>query len=211
MDPAPPPSNGELYRWAYRFITPHWRSALVGLMLMLASVAAGLLMPWPGQIIVDHVCSGRPLPERLQRLLSPMIDQSPPQLLGLMCAAMAAVYAVQGGLNSLGTLVLVRSGLSMLNDLRCRCYEHLQRLSLLFHDRQSVGDSIYRVTGDTYSIQTLFNGGVVSFVHSTVMLIGITIILLRMDWVMTLLALSIVPLLMISLRLFNKRIDAISQ
>lgn len=211
MASAQTPSNRELYRWAFRFICPHWRVALVGLVLLLAAVGAGLLLPWPGQIIVDNVCSGNPLPPWLHDWVSPIVGESPTALLALMCVVMLGVFALQGGLNAIGTSVLVRAGLTMLNDLRCRCYEHLQRLSLVFHDRQSVGDSIYRVTGDTFSIQTLFNGGLVPFLQSTITLGGIVIILWRIDWAMTLLAFCIVPLLAVSLRLFGKRIDAISQ
>lgn len=211
MDSTPTPSHRELYRCAFQFIRPQWRAAATGLIFMLASVGAGLLMPWPGQVIVDSVCGDRPLPGWLRSAVEPVTGESGVRLLILMCAVMLAVHLVQSGLNSLGTIVLVRGGLSMLNDLRCRCYEHLQRLSLVFHDRQSVGDSIYRVTGDTYSIQTLFNGGLIPLLHSIVMLAGISVILLRMDWTLTLLALCIVPLLFVSLRLFNKRIDTVSQ
>lgn len=211
MDSTPSPSNRELYAWALRFILPHWPLAFGGLLLMLAAVGAGLLLPWPGQIIVDNVCGDQPLGPWLESMVSPIIGDSSAKLLLLMCLAMLVVYAAQGGLNALGTNVLVRSGLRMLHDLRCRVYEHLQRLSLVFHDRQKVGDSIYRVTGDTFSIQTLFNGGLVPFLHSVVLLVGISVILLRMDWALTLLALCIVPPLIVSLRLFNKRIERVSQ
>lgn len=211
MESAPSPSNRELYRWAFQFIRPHWRVALGGLLLLLASVGTGLLMPWPGQIIVDNVCSGKPLPPALENAVTHLVGDSRSALLLLMCGVMLVVYVIQGALNSIGTSVLVKAGLSMLNTLRCRCYEHLQRLSLVFHDRSSVGDSLYRVTGDTFSIQTLFNGGLVPFIQSTVMLVGIAVILFRMDWALTLLALLIVPPLVFSLRFFNKRIDRISQ
>ena len=168
-------------------------------------------MPWPGQIIVDNVCSGKPLPSSLQHLVGPIVGDDRGRLLLLMCAVMLVVFALQGAVSSIGTCVLVKAGLSMLNGLRCRVYEHLQRLSLVFHDRQSVGDSLYRVTGDTYSIQTLFNGGLVPFLNAVITLAGIAVILLRMDWVLTLLALLIVPPLVASLRVFNKKIDKISQ
>ena len=48
----------------------------------------------------------------------------------------------------------------MVNDLRSRLYHHLQRLSLSFHSRAAVGDLIYRVTADTYAIQTLAMNGI---------------------------------------------------
>ena len=48
----------------------------------------------------------------------------------------------------------------MVNDMRRDLYAHLQRLSLAFHNRRQVGDLLYRVTADTYAIQSLTMNGV---------------------------------------------------
>ena len=44
-------------------------------------------------------------------------------------------------------------GLKMVFRLRCAVFDHVQRLSLAFHDATTVGDSIYRVAWDTYSVR----------------------------------------------------------
>jgi len=55
-----------------------------------------------------------------------------------------------GILTILSTQVLVSVGLRMVFRLRCTLFDHIQRLSLGFHDSTTVGDSLYRVTWDTY-------------------------------------------------------------
>ena len=105
---------------------------------------------------------------------------------------------------------MVRAGLRMTQELRFRVYEHLQKLSLVFHDSRAVGDSIYRVTWDTFSIQTLFNGGVIPLIGSGVTLAGMLVVMLRFDVVLTLLALLVAPALAASIAFYNRRIAAMS-
>jgi thiamine kinase-like enzyme len=61
----------------------------------------------------------------------------------------------------------------MVFKLRCTLFNHIQRLSLAFHDSTSVGDSLYRVTWDTYCAQSLFNGGLIPAITASVTLVGI--------------------------------------
>src|SRR5271165_2856572 len=97
-----------------------------------------------------------------------------------------AINMLRGGLSAWGTTYLVRAGLRMTQELRFRVYEHLQKLSLVFHDSRAVGDSIYRVTWDTYSIQTIFNGGLIPLVSAVATLIGMSLWMLHLDVVLTL-------------------------
>ncbi len=127
-----------------------------------------------------------------------------------MCLALLVIYLVRGGLSAWGTTYLVRAGLRMTQELRYRVYEHLQKLSLVFHDSRAVGDSIYRVTWDTYSIQTIFNGGLIPLVSSAVTLLGMVIIMLRFDIVLTLLALAVAPALALTIKHYNRLIADVS-
>ena len=101
----------------------------------------------------------------------------------------------------------IRIGQSMVNDLRGALYNHLQRLSLAFHNRRQVGDLLYRVTADTYSIQTLTMNGVFPIVTSLVLLLGMTIVMLKIDWVLTVLALGVCPLLYLTISAMSTRIN----
>jgi ATP-binding cassette subfamily B protein len=165
-----------------------------------------LLQPWPMKYIVDSILvRSTPLPG----WMDPWRD-NPSGALLVMCAGLLVIHVLRGGFSTAGTTWLVRAGLQMTYTLRCRLYEHLQKLSLIYHDNRSVGDSLYRVTGDTYSIQTLFNGVFYPLVSATITLAGILVIMLRFDVVLTLLALAVAPALVVAIRVYNKRIAAMS-
>ena len=83
----------------------------------------------------------------------------------------------------------------MVNDLRRDLYGQIQRLSLSFHNRQQVGDLMYRITADTLGIQTLTMNGFFAVLSASVLLIGMFVVMLSLDWYLTLLALVVCPAL----------------
>lgn len=190
---------------AWPLMRSQWRDAAAGLVLALLGIGASLLQPWPLKIIVDSVLGTVAMPAWLASAVAGKAGA-----LVFMCGALLLIHATRGGLSAWGTTHLVRAGLRMTYELRSRLYEHLQKLSLVFHEKRAVGDSIYRVTWDTYSIQTLFNGGLIPLISSVVTLAGMMVIMLRFDVVLTLLALAVAPALAVSIKFFNKRIGAMS-
>ncbi len=195
----------KLWPHAWSLIRGQQRAALVGLVLTLFSIAASLLQPWPLKIIVDSILGSVPMPASL----AGFADNKAGALL-MVCLALLVINIVRGGLAAWGTMYLVRAGLRMTQELRFRVYEHLQKLSLVFHDGRAVGDSIYRVTWDTYSIQTIFNGGLIPLVSAIATLIGMMIIMLRFDVVLTLLALVVAPALALTIKHYNRLMTDVS-
>src|SRR5215217_2078799 len=102
-------------------------------------------------------------------------------IVGILCLSILAIHVAAGLLNVVSTYLLIAAGLRMVNRLRCAVFDHVQRLSLRFHDGTSVGDSLYRVTWDTYCIQTIFNSGLIPAIGSTLTLAGITAVLISRD------------------------------
>jgi ATP-binding cassette subfamily B protein/subfamily B ATP-binding cassette protein MsbA len=163
---------------------------------------AELLKPWPLKLIIDHVLGSQPLTWPL------VAGWSRETLLLAVCGGLVSIYLVLAGLNVLNNYTTIRIGQSMVNDLRGALYNHLQRLSLAFHHRRQVGDLLYRVTADTFAIQTLTMNGVFPIVTAVVLLTGMSLVMLRLDWVLTLLALSVCPVLFLTISTMSSRINA---
>jgi ATP-binding cassette subfamily B protein/subfamily B ATP-binding cassette protein MsbA len=204
--PRPPRAKRLLVMRAWLLMRMQWRPATTGLALSLLAIGASLYQPWPIQIVVDSILTDKAPPPRW--LVRYMSDKSVALL--VVCCVLLVVYFIRYALNAWGTMYLVRAGLEMTHDLRCRLYEHMQKLSLLFHERHAVGDSIYRVTWDTYSIQTLFNSGVVPMINALATLIGMIFIMWRFDPLLTLLALAVVPALWLTIKYYGERIGRTS-
>ena len=90
--------------------------------------------------------------------------------------------------------------------LRTELYAYLQSLSLKFHDARRSADSSFRVAYDSQAIQTIYNKGFTNIFGSVVTLVGMFVIMLRLDWQLTLLSLGIVPLIVGAIYFFAQRI-----
>jgi ATP-binding cassette, subfamily B, bacterial len=96
-------------------------------------------------------------------------------------------------------------GERVLADLRTTLFEHLQRLSLGFYERNRAGVIISRLTNDVEAIDQLVTDGVTVLFQSTLTLIGTAVILFVLDWRLALATLAVLPLMSIATAIFRKR------
>jgi ATP-binding cassette, subfamily B, bacterial len=181
------------------YLRPHlWR---IGWVLLQVVLIAGceLLKPWPLQIVIDDVLGGKPFPIS-------GVAFSPDTLLILACTAIVIIHFGAGALTVLHNFTAIRIGQSMVNDLRGALYAHLQRLSLAFHGRQRVGDLLYRITADSFAVQTMIMNGALPILSALVLLGGMLFVLFPLDPVLTVLALTVVPILFALISQFNRKI-----
>jgi ATP-binding cassette subfamily B protein/subfamily B ATP-binding cassette protein MsbA len=106
-----------------------------------------------------------------------------------------AVYTLLGVLSVTSNYATINVGQRLVNDFRSELYAHLTRLSLAFHSRRQVGDLLYRLTADTFAIQTLTMNGFFPILTSVVLLTGMVVVMMRMDPWLTLVSLAIVLVL----------------
>jgi len=181
------------------YLKGHQSSIAWALFQVLLIAGFELLKPWPLQIVIDNVLGGRSL--SLTGFTS-----SPGSLLLFASIGIVAVHFGAGALTLLHNYTAIRIGQNMVNELRGALYAHLQRLSLAFHSRQRVGDLLYRITADSFAVQTMIMNGALPILSALVLLVGMLVVLFPLDPVLTMLALTVVPVLFVLISLFNKRI-----
>jgi len=91
-------------------------------------------------------------------------------------------------------------------QLRKALYAHLQNLSFSFHDQAQTGELMARATADVEALRNFTGRGVQQIVNLAILLIGVTVALLRVNWILALLSLGLVPALTWRTWLFSKRI-----
>lgn len=163
-----------------------------------------LLKPWPLQVVIDYVLGGKA--PSAGGPIGELLALPKPLLLLVACLGIVLVNVGAGGLTLLHNYTTIRVGQRMVNDLRGDLYAHLQRLSLAYHSRQRVGDLLYRITADSFAVQTMIMNGVLPILSALILLGGMLIVLFPLDPVLTLLALAIVPALFALISVFNRKI-----
>ncbi len=193
------------FAWKFLPYLRPYRARFAWALLQVFLIAAfDLLKPWPLQLVIDHVLGGKPVaaPWRASR--------SPGALLVIACIALVVVNLGAGLLALLHNYTTIGVGQRMVNDLRGALYAHLQRLSLAFHSRQKVGDLMYRITADSFAVQTMIMNGLLPIISALVLLAGMLVVLIPIDPLLTLLSLTIVPGLFALIAVFNRRIAALA-
>ncbi len=184
-----------IYRRVLRYYRPFLAQTILGLCLSLLGVGLNLLKPWPFKIIVDDFLRAGPTirPDWRMWVL-------------LLCLALIGIQFLWGIINWITNYLFVKIGLQALLKFRTDLYSYLQSLSLKYHDARRSSDSSFRVAYDSQSIQTIYNKGFTNIFGSVITLIGTFVIMLRLDWQLTLVSLGIVPLVVGAIYLFAHRI-----
>jgi ATP-binding cassette, subfamily B, bacterial len=185
-----------IYRRVLRYYRPFLGQTIFGLLLAFIGIGLNLLKPWPFKIIVDDFLRAGPAAIRSDWRVWVL----------LLCLALVAIQLLWGIINWITNYLFVKVRLQTLLKLRTDLYSYLQSLSLKYHDARRSSDSSFRVAYDSQSIQTIYNKGFTNIFGAIITLIGTFIIMLKLDWQLTLVSLAIVPLVVGAIYLFAHRI-----
>ena len=119
------------------------------------------------------------------------------QISALLVVALIAA-AIYIGLSWYAERVFSRLATTGLYKLQRHLFEHMQTLSLSFFDRQPLGELMSRVTNDTEAIALFYENAVAQLIRSAFQVLLIIIVMLLINWQLTLVALLIVPILLIA-------------
>jgi ABC-type multidrug transport system fused ATPase/permease subunit len=101
-------------------------------------------------------------------------------------------------------LYLSYAGQSIIYRMRTQLFDHLHRLTLSFFDTHQVGKLMSRVQNDVQQLQELVTQGILSLITSLLTLVGIAAIMLTMNWILGLIMLTIVPVMILAIWIWQK-------
>ena len=196
-----------LLKYAFR----RWRGLLVVLAIMFVKTGIEVLKPLPMKVLVDNVLGQRPF----ESMIAGFIELLPGTgfregLLIWTIGATVLLFFIGWALGLASSYANIGFGQRMIYDLAEDLYGHLQRLSLRFHSRKSVGDLIRRITTDTGSVSTIVNDALLPVVASVFTLLSMFFIMWQMDAVLTVLALIVVPFMILTVHMYSKQMNDLS-
>src|SRR5262245_56243178 len=178
-----------------QFVLPHWSAIALSLLLMLGEAAMDLLKPWPLKLTLDVI------------LRQPSLaGKTLYQLLGVT-SLVVGIALFDGLLSYLSAFYLNRAGRTIVFDLRTALFDHIQRVSLQFHDRRSAGDLMIRVTSDVQALRDVLTQSVAEVLNNAIFLIGMGVVLLWLDWQLALVLFAAAPVLAFAMFVYTSRIQ----
>ncbi|MEW8969341.1 MAG: ABC transporter ATP-binding protein, partial [Mesobacillus sp.] len=108
--------------------------------------------------------------------------------------AIGAAFIIQAIISGISIYLLSYVGQKVVARLRERMWSKLIRMPVRYFDKQSSGETVSRIVNDTSIVKELITNHFPNFATGIISIIGAVVILLVMDWKMTLLMLISVPL-----------------
>jgi len=192
------------YLRAISYFRAYTTEIILSLVLIALSTSFGLLIPFPMAIFFDSVIGTVEPKNWIYRAFFWAAPQSKVGQILALAGIMLGLRVCQELLGMGQTLLNIRIGYGGLMRVRCELYRKLQELSLAYHKSQPQGDAIYRLSYDTYGFHTILNVLVQTVLVSAVTLVIMTWIMLSMNWQLTLIGLSISPLLLWTTRIYGR-------
>ncbi|PZS27997.1 MAG: ABC transporter [Pseudonocardiales bacterium] len=172
-------------------IRPHRRAIGWVLLAVLVQVAATMAAPWLIGVAIDDS-----LPAAIRGDYNSLIE---------VTVALFGCALVSGWLRSVFVLRSGKIGQDVLFDLRRRGYDHIQALSVSFHERFTSGRVISRLTSDVDTLTELLDSGLDGLLTAMFNIAAISVLLLILDAPLALIALSSLIPLWFLYRWFSKR------
>lgn len=151
---------------------------LGGFVLLLASQAAGLIVPYAPKIVIDEVIGNKQYD-----LLAPVF------------AALALSVVFQAATSYALSQILSLEGQRLITEMRCRVHAHLTRQPIAFFDRQRTGELVSRVMTDVSGLRNLVGQGFIELAGSVVTALFVAVILWRLDATLTLISFGFLAVL----------------
>jgi ATP-binding cassette subfamily B protein/subfamily B ATP-binding cassette protein MsbA len=197
-----------LYRWLLGFGLPYRAAFVLFVGLMVLEILVGLLVPWPLKILVDNVLGGETLPVwagALANIFS--LEGGRIALLVAVCIAGLTIGLLSEFVSLGHTQLQVNIGQRMVLDLQRRLFAHLQKLSLRYHQNTGTGDAIYRLDSDAFCVDSIIMSGFFPLASALLTLGLMFAILFRLDPLLAMLSIAVVPLLFIVIHRYSARLS----
>jgi ATP-binding cassette subfamily B protein len=172
-----------LLRRVFAYAWPHRLSVLIVLVTIVAIALLELIPPLLYRDLIDNI-----LPTGNIRRLN------------LVALALIAIPVLTGLIGVVQRHFSALAGEGIIYDLRQQMYAHLQKMSLRFFTHTKAGDVISRFNSDVVGAQNAITGTIPNIVTNTVVLVSTLVVMVAIDWRLTLLSVIVTPLFLLPAR-----------
>lgn len=194
---------------------------------LLTVTALRLLEPWPLKFVIDRLVGAGTFSPRAAApvhaapveaapasaaaasdvgLLAELMTMSTSHLIPACALALVLIVGLKAGAEYLTSIGFSLVGNRVMTAVREDLFRHLQRLSLGFHVRRRAGDLTLRLLGDVGMLKETLVTAALPLLASVLVLLGMVIVMLLLNWRLALVALLPLPLLWLSGQRISRRI-----
>ena len=176
------------------FARPHRRMLAGFLALSVVSAVLAVATPVLAGRVVDEIVGG-----------------AEPRVVVSLAVLIAVIAVADAGIGLVIRRLSASIGESLILDLRTAVFDHVQRMPVAFFTRTRTGALVSRLNNDVIGAQRAFSDTLSGVVANVVMLVLTLVVMIRISWQVTLLALVLLPVFVIPARRMGNRLAAIQR
>lgn len=181
--------DARLMKRLLKYVRPYLKYVILAIILNILAAALGPLRPYLTKVAIDtYIAKGM------------WVE------LTWISVGLFGTLMLQTVIQYLLTYYTQYLGQRTILDLRMELFAHTQKLSLRFFDRTPIGRMVTRVTNDIESLNELFSSGIIMVFSDVFIVIWIFGFMLSLDWRLSLVSLSVLPVLFYGTFLFRKKV-----
>ncbi len=181
--------DARLMKRLLQYVKPYRKYVIAAILLNVVVAAIGPVRPYLTKVAVDeHIANSN--------------------YSGLLIISILLLTSliIQSAIQYFLTYYTQYLGQKTIFDLRMQIFRHIQNLALKFFDKTPIGRLVTRATNDVESLNELFSSGIVMVFSDVFIIIWILAFMFLMDMPLTLVTLSVLPVLIYGTFLFRRKV-----
>ena len=195
--------DARLMRRLLTYLRPYTWQVSVALISIILKAVLDVLGPFLTKTAIDkylaHSAAAR-------SILDTWLSSEPLKGIAEISALYMGTLVLSFFCEFLQTYYMQWTGQMVMFDLRSQIFRHLQRMHIGFYDKNPVGRLVTRVTTDVDALNEMFTAGVVSIFEDVFVLLGIIVIMMRMNWKLALITFAVLPLIFWATMVFRVKV-----
>jgi ATP-binding cassette subfamily B protein len=184
--------DSRLMKRLLQYIKPYKRYVILAIFVAIIVAIIGPIRPYLTKIIIDDYIAKKDYNGMLPFIF-------------LLFLSIILQTLLQYGLNYLTQWV----GQNIIFNMRMQVFKHLQKLALKFYDKNPIGRLVTRVTNDVEVLNEMFSSGIVMVFSDIFTISFILIFMFMMDVKLSLVTLSVIPILVYVTLVFRRNVREI--
>lgn len=177
------------YRRLLQYMRPYLKELILAVICIVIAAGCNLYLPWIIKDIIDKVLTNKDM-----------------MMLNMICIGIVVVFLVRGVFFFGQSYLVSYIGQKVIIDVREVMFRKFQRMPMAYFDRHQTGETMSFITNDVAAIQSALVDQLIEMVTEGSILIGSIVMMLYLDWKLTLLTLVVIPVVGQAMKIFGRKI-----
>ena len=177
------------YKRLLKYMRPYLRQFVLAVICIILAAGANLYLPWIIKDMIDKVLAEKDM-----------------MMLNAICIGIVVVFFLRGIFFYGQSYLVSFIGQKVIIDVREVMFRKFQRMPMAYFDKHQTGETMSYITNDVAAIQSALVDQLIELVTEGSILIGSLVLMVVLDWKLSLLTLVVIPLVGQAMKIFGRKI-----